>query len=65
MQISAAVRNNIAKHGEPTRGVTVVTNKGVVVLSGKVPNDTTRRTVVTDAGKISGVMRVEDQLAIQ
>lgn len=64
LQISAAVRNDIAKHGEPTRGVTVVTDKGVVVLSGKVPDDTTRRTVVTDAGKISGVVRVEDRLAV-
>jgi len=64
LQISAAVRNDIAKHGEPTRGVTVVTDKGVVVLSGNVPNDTTRRTLITDAGKISGVVRVDDRLAI-
>ena len=64
LQISAAVRKDIAKHGDPTRGVTVVTDQGVVVLSGKVPDDTTRRTVVTGAGKISGVVRVEDRLAI-
>jgi len=36
----------------------------VVVLSGNVPNDTTRRTLITDAGKISGVVRVDDRLAI-
>lgn len=64
LQISAAVRNDIAKHGDPTRGVTVVTDKGVVVLSGKVPDESTRNTLVTNAGKISGVVRVEDRLAV-
>lgn len=64
LQISAAVRNDIARHGEPTRGVTVATDQGVVVLSGKVPDDTIRRAVVTDASKISGVVRVEDRLAV-
>lgn len=62
--ISTAIRKDIARHGDPTRGVTVATAGGVVMLSGKVPNDTVRRTIVQDAGKISGVVRVDDRLAI-
>ena len=64
LEIATAVRKNIASHGDPARGVTVVSDKGVVVLSGAVPDETTRRTVVTGAGKISGVVRVDDRLAI-
>lgn len=62
--VTLAVRKNIARHGESTRGVTVATNAGVVVLSGGVPNDSVRQTIVNDAGKISGVVRVDDRLAI-
>lgn len=62
--ITIAVRKDLARHGEPTRGVTVATDAGVVVLSGGVPNDTVRQAVVKDAGKISGVVRVDDRMAI-
>ena len=64
LEIATAVRDNIASHGDPARGVTVVSNQGVVVLSGAVPDETTRRTVIMGASKISGVVRVEDRLAI-
>lgn len=64
LEIATAVRQNLATHGDPARGVTVVSDKGVVVLSGAVPDESTRRTVVTGASKISGVVRVEDHLAI-
>lgn len=62
--ITSAVRKDLARHGEPTRGVTVATTAGVVVLSGGVPNDSVRQTIVKDASRISGVVRVDDRLAI-
>jgi osmotically-inducible protein OsmY len=64
LEIATAVRQNIASHGDPARGVTVVSDKGVVVLSGAVPDETTRHAIVSGASKISGVVRVEDHLAI-
>jgi osmotically-inducible protein OsmY len=64
LEIATAVRQNIANQGDPARGVTVVSNQGVVVLSGAVADETTRRTVIASASKISGVVRVEDHLAI-
>lgn len=64
-RIAAAVRNNIERRGDAGRGVTVAANNGVVVLSGVVPNEIVRREIITATGKIDGVARVDDRLAIR
>jgi len=63
-RITEKVQQGIAKHGEPARGVTVSTQDGVVVLTGAVTADTVRKQVVNDAQKISGVVRVDDRIAV-
>lgn len=63
-RITSAVQKDIAKHGESVRGVTVATERGVVVLSGAVNNDTVKQKVVSDAQRVSGVVRVDDRIAI-
>jgi osmotically-inducible protein OsmY len=64
-RITAAVRDHLDRQGEPTKGVTVTANDGVVALTGVVSNETARRELVTATGKIDGVVRVNDQLAIR
>lgn len=63
-RITSAVRQNIARHGERAQDVKIATDNGVVVLSGAVPNETTRREIVKDTEKVSGVVRVEDRIAV-
>ena len=63
-RITSAVRQDLARHGEHAQGVTIATDQGVVVLGGTVPNESVHREIVTDAGKIKGVVRVEDRIAV-
>ncbi|HEX3133610.1 MAG TPA: BON domain-containing protein [Planctomycetota bacterium] len=63
-EITSAVQKDLAKHGESVRGVTVATDNGVVVLGGAVTTETVRQKVVSDAQKISGVVRVDDRIAV-
>lgn len=63
-RIKSAVQKDLARHGESARGVTVNANNGVVVLGGAVNNDAVRQKVVTDAQRISGVVRVDDRIAV-
>lgn len=63
-RITSAVQKDIAKHGDSVRGVTVATDRGVVVLSGAVTNDTVKHKVVNDAQRVSGVVRVDDRIAV-
>ncbi len=64
-RITAAVRDHLDRQGETTKGVTVTANNGVVALTGVVSNETARRELITATGKIDGVVRVNDQLAIR
>lgn len=64
-RIKSAVQKDLARHGESARGVTVDANNGVVVLGGAVKNDAVRQKVVTEAQRISGVVRVDDRIAVQ
>ena len=63
-RIKSAVQKDLARHGESARGVTVNANNGVVVLGGAVNNDAVRQKVVADAQRISGVVRVDDRIAV-
>lgn len=63
-RITAEVKEDIARRGEPARGVTVSTQEGVVTLSGSVAADTVRQQVANDAQKISGVVRVDNRIAV-
>ena len=63
-RITAKVQEDLSRHGEPTRGVTVQTDNGVVVLGGSVRDEGVRRRVVEDTQRISGVVRVEDRIAV-
>jgi osmotically-inducible protein OsmY len=63
-RIKSAVQKDLARHGDSARGVTVDANNGVVVLGGAVNNDAVRQKVVTDAQRISGVVRVDDRIAV-
>ena len=64
-EISTAVRKDLARRGDPTKGVTVATDDGVVMLTGAVSDEAMRREIVLDTGKISGVVRVDDRLAVR
>jgi colicin import membrane protein len=63
-RITAQVQKDIARHGESARGVTVTTDNGVVVLGGAVRNDAVRQQVASDAQRISGVVRVDNRIAV-
>lgn len=62
--ITAEVRKDIARHGDSARGVTVSTDNGVVVLGGAVKNDVVRQQVANSAQRISGVVRVDNRIAV-
>ncbi|MBA3697405.1 MAG: BON domain-containing protein [Planctomycetes bacterium] len=63
-RITSDVQKDIARHGDSARGVTVSTDNGVVVLGGAVRNDTVRQQVASDAQRISGVVRVDNRIAV-
>lgn len=63
-RITAEVQKDIARHGDSARGVTVTTDNGVVVLGGAVKNDAVRQQVATNAQRISGVVRVDNRIAV-
>lgn len=67
-KITSAIRVRFADDktlAARTQDVQVSTNAGVVVVSGTVAGETERRAVLDQAGKVSGVVRVEDKLAIR
>lgn len=63
-RITAEVRKDIARHGDSARGITVTTDNGVVVLGGAVKNDAVRQQVANNAQRISGVVRVDNRIAV-
>ena len=67
-KITADIRGRFAEDkllSTKTQDVRVTTNAGVVVVSGTVPSDAERRSVIDQVGKVSGVVRVEDKLAVR
>lgn len=53
------------KAGLPVDGVKVEFDDGVVTLTGEVPNDHMRETMVVMAGNTPGVARVDDRLGLR
>lgn len=63
-RITSQVKKDLSRRGDQTSGVTVTTDNGVVMLGGTVRDDATRRTVVQETQRVSGVVRVEDRIAV-
>ncbi len=48
-----------------TRNVQVSTHAGVVTLTGSVTNDADRHAIRSQAERVSGVVRVDDQIEVR
>ncbi len=63
--ITKSVRENIVRHKDGAKDVTVTTDRGVVILSGTVANDAVRKDIIAAAGKVDGVVRVDDRISVR
>ena len=64
-KVNAAVREELGRHGSADRDITVNSTDGVVTLVGTVPHEAARRDILQGVAKVSGVVRVEDQLTVR
>jgi hypothetical protein len=68
LRISREVRAGLTRDGHlarDSRNVQVSTSAGVVTLTGTVTGDADRRAIRSQAERVSGVVRVEDQLVVR
>jgi hypothetical protein len=68
LAISREVRAGLTRDGHlarDSRDVQVSTSAGVVTLTGTVSSDADRRAIRSQAERVSGVVRVEDQLVVR
>jgi osmotically-inducible protein OsmY len=63
--ITQMVTRQLSSHGirQPCQ-VNIVTNKGIVMLTGKIQYEQQRRTIVHAAQTVDGVRRVYDQMRV-
>lgn len=65
MRISAAVKLRLLTASQvPSTEISVDTEDGVVILFGMVPTAEVKKAAATEAGKVAGVARVQNQLEV-
>ena len=68
LKITQTIRGEVAKDkslSSTSKDVEVTTAKGVVQVSGTVPNEAERQTIIALASKVDGVVRVDSLIAVR
>lgn len=64
-EITQKIRSDLDRDQARGGTVSIDTRDGVVVLKGTVPSEEDRRTIVSKANKVDGVVRVDDRLSVR